>query len=129
MDPRYHVAALREVRLLVSGAQSARGVLAGAATRRAEQVSRDLTDVLLAASVVFVPAIAAVAAVVVVIKQVHIMVQIVEERAQLRKTALRSAESACASGVIKPIVPISLIMIVPSFLGVAALIRKKTKSN
>ena len=36
MDPRYHVAALREVRLLVSGAQSAHGVCAGAATRRGE---------------------------------------------------------------------------------------------
>ena len=36
MDPRYHVADLREVRLLVSGAQSSHGVSAGAATHRGE---------------------------------------------------------------------------------------------
>ena len=57
MDPHYHVAALREVSLLVSGAQSACGVSAGAATPCGEGVSRDRTDVLLSASVVSVPAI------------------------------------------------------------------------
>ena len=36
MDPRYHVAAFREVRLLVSGAQFAHGVCAGAETRSGE---------------------------------------------------------------------------------------------
>ena len=78
---------------------------------------------------VFVPAIAARVAVIVVIKEVHIMVQIVEERAKLRTAVLRSAESACISSVIRHIVLISLIVIAPTFLGVAALIRKKTKSN
>ena len=34
MDPRYHVAVCREVRLLVSGIQSAHGARAGAAARR-----------------------------------------------------------------------------------------------
>ena len=34
MDPRYHFAVLREVRLLVSGATFAHGVRADAATRR-----------------------------------------------------------------------------------------------
>ena len=48
----------------------------------AKKASRDLTDVLLVASVVFVPVIAIVAAVVVVIKQVQFVVQITEERAQ-----------------------------------------------
>ena len=72
---------------------------------------RDLTDVLVASSVVFVPAIAAVAAVVVVIKQEHTMMQITEEHVQLRTVALRSAESACVSGVIRSIVSISLTVI------------------
>ena len=96
------------------------------ATKRA---SRDLTDVLHAALMVFVPAIAAVADVVVVINQVHTVVQITEERVQLRKTALHSAESACVISVIKPIVPISLIVIAPSFLRVTTLTQKGTKLN
>ena len=103
MDSRYHVTALREVRLLAGGAQSARDARADAATRSGEEVFRDLTDVVLAASVVFVLAIAAVADVIVVIKEVHIVVQIVVERAQLTTIALRSAESACISTVIKAI--------------------------
>ena len=37
MDPRYHVAALRELCLLVSGAQSAHGVRAGAAAHLGEE--------------------------------------------------------------------------------------------
>ena len=37
MDPRYHVAALREMRPLVSGAQSAHSVHAGAAPRCRER--------------------------------------------------------------------------------------------
>ena len=129
MDLRYHVAALREVRLLVSGAQSAHGVRAGAATHRGKGASRDLIDVLLVASVVFVPAIAAVAAVIVVIKQVHTVVQITEERMQLIATTLRSAESACVSIVINPVVLISLIVIATSFLGVAVLNQKETNSK
>ena len=44
-------------------------------------MSRDLTDVLIAASVVFAPAIAGAVAVIFVIKQVHTVVQIIEERA------------------------------------------------
>ena len=67
MYPCYHFAALHELRLLVSGAQSAYGARAGATTCRAKEASRYLIDVTFAASVVFVPAIAAVAAEVVVI--------------------------------------------------------------
>ena len=36
IDPRYHVAALRHVRMLVNGAQSARDSCASAATRRGD---------------------------------------------------------------------------------------------
>ena len=93
----------------------------------AKGASRDLTDILFAALVVFVPAIAFVAAVVVVINQVHTVLQITEERAQLRAIALRSAESARVSSMIKPIVPISLIGIMSSFLGVVKLTQKETK--
>ena len=75
---------------------------------------------------VSVPAIATVAAVVVVIKEEHIVVQIIEERAQLQTVALRRDESICVSSVIKPIVLISLIVTIPSFLGVAAMTLKKT---
>ena len=77
----------------------------------AKGTSRDLTDILVAESVAFVPAIAAVAAVVVVIKEVHIAIQTVENYAQLWTTALRSAELACVRSVIKQIVPISLTVI------------------
>ena len=52
---------------------------------------------------VFVPAIVAETAVVVVIKEVHIVVQIKAGCAQLRTTALRSPESTCVSNVIKQI--------------------------
>ena len=63
-----------------------------------------------------VPAFAAVTTVVVVIKQVHTVVQITEEHVQLRKLAMRSAESACVSSMIMSIVPVSLIVIASSFL-------------
>ena len=63
----------------------------------AKAASRDLTDLLLAASVVFVSAMPAVANVVAVIKQVHIIVQIVEERAQPWTAAQSSAESAASA--------------------------------
>ena len=56
----------------------------------AEEEFRDLKDVLLAASVVLIPAISAEAAVIVVIKQVHTVVQITEEHAQLQIIELRS---------------------------------------
>ena len=56
----------------------------------AKGASRDLTYVLFAASVVFAPMIAARVAVIFVIKEVHIIVQIVEDRAQLRTTVLRT---------------------------------------
>ena len=127
MDPRYHVAALREVRLLVSGAQSTHGVRACTATRSGEGESRDLTEVMLVASVVYVPVIAAVAAVVFVINQVHTVLQIIEGRAQLWITAMRGAESARVSSMSNQIIPISSIVIAPSFLGVAALTWKETK--
>ena len=71
MDPRYHVAALREVPLFVGSAQSAHGTGAGTVTYTAKEVFRDVTDVLLSASIVFTPAIAAAVAVIIVIKQVH----------------------------------------------------------
>ena len=74
-------------------------------------------DVSLAASVVLVPEIAAVPAVVVAIKQVNTVVQITEERVQMWTTALHSTESACVSSVIKPVAL--------SLLGVMALTQKK----
>ena len=67
MDLRYHVAALRKVHSLVSGAQSAHDVRISAVTRSGEESSRSLTDTLLATLLVFVQGIAAVAAVIVVI--------------------------------------------------------------
>ena len=67
--------------------------------------------------------------VLVVIKQVHTVVKITEERVQLQTAALRGARFTCVRSVIKPIVPISLIVIAPSFLRVAALTQKKTKSH
>ena len=78
------------MRLLVSGAQSAHGILAGVESRRGERASRDLTGVLLAASVVLVSAIATVVSVVVVIKHVHTLVQITKGHAQLRTAVLHS---------------------------------------
>ena len=100
----------------------ARAQLPVAATR----ASKDLTDVLLIVSVVFVPAIAAGTVVIVVNKEVHIMVQIVEERAQLRTAALCSAESASVGSVIKLVVPSGLILVMPLSLIVAALIRRRS---
>ena len=90
---------------------------------------RDLADILFAVLMMFGLAIVVVAAVVFVIKQVLTDVQITEKRAQLRTIALRSAESVCVGCMIKPIVLISLIVIEPSFLGVAELTQKETKSN
>ena len=113
----------------MSGAQSARGVHAAAATRRSEGGVQRPKERPICHVVVFVPGITAGMAVVVVIKQVHNMVQIIEERAQLRTAALRSAEYPRVSSEIKPIIPISLIVIAPSFQEVVVLIRKKTKSN
>ena len=69
---------MREERLLESGTQSAHTVCASTATCRGEGASRDPTDVLLSALMVFTSAIAAVAAVVVVIKKGHTVVQITE---------------------------------------------------
>ena len=77
---------------------------------------------------VFVPGIAPVTALVIVIRKVHTVVQITEERVQLWRAALRSAEYACISSMITPIVPMSLIVTTSSFLGVAALTQKETKS-
>ena len=48
MDPRYHIAVFREVRLLMSGAQSARGVRTGAEACRGSPASRDLTGIQIA---------------------------------------------------------------------------------
>ena len=129
MDPCYHVADLCEVRLLVSDAQSARGVRAGAATHRSEAGVKRTNRHPARRVALLVPEIAAVAAVIIVIKQVHIMVQIVEEHAQLRTTAQRSAKYDCFSSVIKQIVPISSIVIVLSFLEMAALTQKEKKLN
>ena len=88
-----------------------------------------LADALLSTFVVFVPAILAVAAVVVVIKQVHTVVQITEERAQLQKIALGSYESAFVNSATKSIVTIGLAVIVLSFLGVTVLNQRETKSS
>ena len=91
---------LREVRLLASG-HSLRAVLAPAQRHSATKgASRDLKYLISGALIVSEPAIAAGADVVVVIKQVHIVVQITEERVLLRITALRSTESACVSSFI-----------------------------
>ena len=65
---------------------------------------------------VFVPAITAVLAVVFVIKEVHIVVQTIEEHARLQTIALSSDDYASAARVIKPIVPISLIVGTPLLL-------------
>ena len=59
----------------------------------------------------------------------HTVVHISEKRVQLWITALSSAESACVSSVIKEIIPITLIVIAPSFLGMAALTHRETKSH
>ena len=91
MDPHYHVAALHEVYLLMSGAQYAHCDRAGAVVRYVEggdqrpkrRPDRRVGGVR--------TAIKAVADVVVVIKQVHTVVLITEEHVQLRTTALRSA--------------------------------------
>ena len=66
------------------------GVCGVAASRRGEGASIDLKDVRDAACEVFVPVITAVSDVLVVIKKVHAVVQIIEERAQLQKIALSS---------------------------------------
>ena len=90
------IAALREVRLLVSGAQSAHGVRASVAMCRCDGASRNLADVLLAESVVFVLAIATAAAMIIEIKHVHAVVLIIEEcaaaedRTMQRRVRLRS---------------------------------------
>ena len=77
----------------------------------------------------FVPAIAAVSAVIVVIKEVHAVVLIREGRAWLRIAALRSTESAFISSVIKPNIPISLVVITQSSLGVATKIPKRDETR
>ena len=76
MDLSYHLAALREVLLLVSGAQSARGAYAGTATQFAKLISRDLTIVLLVLLVALVPAMATAVVVMALISQMFAVVQI-----------------------------------------------------
>ena len=127
MDPRYHVAALREVRLLVSGAQSAHGVRVGAATRCGEggvqrsnrrPARRDggvrTSDRGLSGRGRCDLASA------------HHGADCIRAH-QLQKSVLSSAESACVGSVIKQIVPISSIVITPSFLVVVTLTQKETK--
>ena len=116
------------MRLLVISVHSAHGVRTDAATRRSDGASRDLAEILLAASVAFVTAIAVATVVIVVVKIVQAVILIREGRARLRTTVLRSTESACVSGVIKLSIPTSLVVIAPSFLGVEALIPKERNS-
>ena len=92
-------------------------------------MSQDLANFLPSAPVVFVPAIATVATVFVLIKQVHIAVQITEELAQLQTVALRSDESVCVSIMIKPSVLIRLVEVTLSSLPVAASTLRETRSH
>ena len=127
IDLRYRVAALCEVCLLVSGAQSAHCFRAGAVIFCGNGASIVQADILLSALMVFVPAIAAAVVMIVVIKKEHAVVLIREWHARLRTAALHSAESACLSNMIKLSTRISLVVISQSFLGLAALIPKETR--
>ena len=129
MDRRHSVATLREARLLVSQPQSAHGARASAATRCGEEAPRDLEDVVFSVLVVLVPEIAAVPVEVVVIKEVHIVMLIIEECTQLRTAVMRSNETAFLRKLINPNVLNSLIVIKQSYLGVAALTLKETSSH
>ena len=93
----------------------------------AEPVFRDLLHVLFFRLVVFAPMFAAAAAVIFVIKIVHGAMLIRGERGRLQRAAPIGTESACVSSVSKERTQISLILIAMPFLGVAALILKKTK--
>ena len=72
-------------------------------------------------------AIEAVAPEIVVIKEMHTVVLIKDRSAPRQITSLYSVESACVRIVIKPNIPISLVIIAPSIQGVAALILNKTR--
>ena len=86
MEHRYPVTALREVRPFVSGAEYAHRVRADEAAFTAKEAYRDLTDVLIATSIVLLPEIAVVAAMVVVIKEMYIVMQIKKSFKRVQKT-------------------------------------------
>ena len=73
MDRRYHIAALREVHLMVSEDQSARGTRTGTVTRPSDNGSETPGRLLCAVLAAFSPAIVVVMAAIAVIKEVLIM--------------------------------------------------------
>ena len=60
-----------------------------------------------------------------VIKQVHVVVQIGEERGRLQTIAPRSDVSACVSSVIKSKLSITLVVLPSPLIAVAAWTQKR----